>query len=195
MSLTKPSPTTALEAVNIMLGTIGESPVNSLENEQVVDAVVARDVLAEISREMQSEGWAFNIEKNYPLSRDLDGKIEVPINCIKVDFVRPPAGMDPVLRGSRLYDRQNHTYTFKQNVKAEVILLLPFNELPESARRYATIRAARVFADRMVGSDAIHSYTEMDEARARATLVAYESDTGDANILTGDSEFARSFQR
>ncbi len=48
--------TTELEAVNTILSTIGESPVNSLTGTLPVDATTALNVLDEISREVQSAG-------------------------------------------------------------------------------------------------------------------------------------------
>ena len=56
-------PTTELEAVNVMLSNIGESPVNTLEDDNVIDATVARTILKSISREVQALGWNFNTDK------------------------------------------------------------------------------------------------------------------------------------
>ena len=50
--------TTELDAVNIMLNTIGESPVNSLDDGlPVADAAIARSVLREVTIDVQSPGW------------------------------------------------------------------------------------------------------------------------------------------
>jgi hypothetical protein len=48
-------PTTELEAVNTILSTIGESPVSSLGDQMTVDAVLAQNILHEVSREVQTE--------------------------------------------------------------------------------------------------------------------------------------------
>jgi hypothetical protein len=60
--MTKPTSMTELEAVNVLLTTIGEAPVNTLTGNQVTDVTVAKQVLLEISREIQSQGWHFNTE-------------------------------------------------------------------------------------------------------------------------------------
>ena len=52
--------TTQLEAVNTMLSTIGEAPVNSLTGSLPVDASMAVNILNEVNREVQSAGWKFN---------------------------------------------------------------------------------------------------------------------------------------
>lgn len=56
MSITSPTPTTELEAVNTMLSGIGEAPVNSL-SEVTADVSLARHILNEVSREVQLEGF------------------------------------------------------------------------------------------------------------------------------------------
>ena len=56
--------TTQLQAVNSMLSTIGEAPVNSLDS-GLVDAETAETVLNEVSRDVQSFGWNFNTEPDY----------------------------------------------------------------------------------------------------------------------------------
>lgn len=51
--------TTELEAVNALLGAVGETPVNTLEDLGFTDAAIALSVLRSKSRETQSKGWYF----------------------------------------------------------------------------------------------------------------------------------------
>lgn len=180
-------PTSELEAVNTILSTIGESPVSSLGDQLTTDAVLAQNILHEISREVQTEGWHFNTEVEYPLVPDIDSKnIFLPQNCVNVDLNQLTyPDKDVVQRGNRLYDRTLHTYQFNETLYAEITLLLPFEELPESARRYITVRAARVFQDRAVGSDTLHTFNQMDEIKARAILVDNQSENADASVFNG----------
>ncbi len=192
MSLQK---TTELDAVNIMLGTIGESPINSIEAASgVSDAIIARQILNEVSIQVQEEGWHFNVETNFVLTPAYPSKeIFVPDNCIEVDA--EDTRVDVAIRGNRLYDRINHTYAFETDIKCNVVLLLPFEELPQAARHYVTIRAARVFQQRVVGSQVLGAFTEKDEMRARMALRRYESKTADYNILTGNYSVMRTLDR
>lgn len=189
--------TTELEAINIILSTIGESPVNSLgEVPMVVDAVVAKSVLKEVSTAVQEEGWHFNIEKNFTMTPDVVNKeIMVPYNCIQCDASGQDSERDVCVRGNRLYDRDNHTYVFDWPVTVDMVLVLPFDELPQAARHYITIRAARVYQQRVVGSETLGNFTEKDEARARAVLRKFEADTADYNILNGNWGVMRSLVR
>ncbi len=180
------SPTTELEAINTMLSTIGESPVNTVEDTGNVDVVIARQILQTASREVQARGWHFNTEINYTITPDSDGYLVLPKTVLKVDTVYPDSSKDVVVRGSRLYDREKHTYVFTDAVKVDMTILLTFDELPEVARNYVTIRASRIFQERVVGSDTLHAFNSQDEARAMVSLMEYEADTADLNILSGN---------
>lgn len=180
------SPTTELEAINTMLSTIGESPVNMVEDTGNVDVVIARQILQTVSREVQARGWHFNTEINYTITPDSEGYLVLPNTVLKVDTVYPDSSKDVVVRGSRLYDREKHTYVFTDAVKVDMTILLTFDELPEVARNYATIRASRIFQERVVGSDTLHAFNSQDEARAMVSLMEYEADTADLNILSGN---------
>ena len=180
------SPTTELEAINTMLSTIGESPVNTVEDTGNVDVVIARQILQTVSREVQARGWHFNTEINYTITPDSDGYLVLPKTVLKVDTVYPDSSKDVVVRGSRLYDREKHTYVFTDAVKVDMTILLTFDELPEVARNYVTIRASRIFQERVVGSDTLQAFNSQDEARAMVSLMEYEADTADLNILSGN---------
>lgn len=180
------SPTTELEAINTMLSTIGESPVNTVEDTGNVDVVIARQILQSVSREVQARGWHFNTEINYTITPDSEGYLVLPNTVLKVDTVYPDSSKDVIVRGSKLYDRENHTYVFTDAVKVDMTILLTFDELPEVARNYVTIRASRIFQERVVGSDTLHAFNSQDEAIAMVSLMEYEADTADLNILSGN---------
>lgn len=180
--MTTPQTMTELEAVNLMLSVIGEAPVNQIEGAATADVIQATSILNEVSRQVQSMGWHFNTEKNYPLVPDIDGHIALAANMVRVDADNEPE-VDVVQRGTRLYNRKKHTFKFERTLKAEVVFLLDFTELPQVARQYIVIRAARIFQDRMVGADSIHAYTAEDEQKALSDLKEAEGDTGDHNIF------------
>lgn len=193
---TATTPTSELDAINLMLSVIGESPISTLSSITVVDAVLARQILSEVSRAVQSTGWHFNIEKAYPLLPSLPShEISVPLNCIRVDTVYPDQDVDAVHRGTRMYDRRNHTYAFTKSLKVDMVVALPFEELPESARYYIAVRAARVFQARTVGSDALYQFTAQEEKDARVAFKKAEGSTADHNMLTDSWSVAQTLQR
>tara|TARA_B100000886_G_scaffold95295_1_gene63111 strand:+ start:3358 stop:3966 length:609 start_codon:yes stop_codon:yes gene_type:complete len=179
--------TTELECINIMLAAIGEAPINTLTGTLPVDAVTAQKTLAEINKDVQNEGWSFNQEFNVVLTRDVNNQIALGTDILKVDanvFDHPT--IDVIQRGLKMYDRKNNTYVFDTDLTCNVTYFRNFDEIPESARRYINIRAARVFVDRLVGDDGLRTYTAQDEARARANLMENDMDNADHNVLSGD---------
>ena len=176
------TPTTKLEAINIMLSSIGESPVNSLTS-GLVDAEMAETILNATSRDVQSQGWHFNTEPSYGIVPLASGELLLPANCLKVDQISSEREFDLVQRGSKLYDRKKHTFKIGRTVKVDMVIMLDFEQLPEAARRFITLKGARVFQDRAVGSAELHGFQERDELRALVELKDMEADTADYTIF------------
>ena len=190
--------TPKLDAVNSMLFPIGESPVNTLEGGNVVDAVTAEQVLDRVSREVQSEGWAFNHEKCFPLLRQAFSPyvIYVPDTALSCDPSDKSSQI--IVRGDRLYDLENHTYNFPDDttkVECDIVWHLPFEDLPETAKRFITIRAARIFQAGAVGSDTLNSFSDRDEFEAKSRFRKANSRVRDKNLLTANLSVARILAR
>tara|TARA_R100001594_G_scaffold123121_1_gene159453 strand:+ start:239 stop:853 length:615 start_codon:yes stop_codon:yes gene_type:complete len=178
--------TSELEAINTILSAIGEAPINSLTGSLPIDATQAQNLLKEISREIQAAGWHFNSFYDYTLSLDTDSKIPLATNIMRVDLNinKYDVGTYNVIkRGGFLYNKKGNTFTFDKALDAKVILFLPFDELPENARRYITIRAARIFQDRLLGANTLHGFGVQDELNALAILKQEEADTADHSIF------------
>lgn len=62
--------TTELEAINAMLASIGEAPVDTLDNATQADIAMAVSILRNTTREVQSMGWRFNTEFGFQLAPD-----------------------------------------------------------------------------------------------------------------------------
>ena len=130
--------TTRLQAVNTMLSTIGEAPVNTLTGTLGVDVATAERVLDETSLEVQSMGWHFNTVPEVELTPDSSTKpfITVAPNVVRIDL-ESSATHDLVLRGDTLFDRKNNTNQFDKSIKkVTVVTALDFTDLPQLARHY-----------------------------------------------------------
>ena len=177
---------TELEAVNTMLVTIGEQPVSSLDNlAGLQDASIARQILSNISRAVQSKGWVFNLDLQVTYTPDANGEINLGSNVLRIDTTSKvrSSTKDIVERGGKLYDRENNTSVFTDTVKVDRVIVLNFDDLPEAARRYIATRSARVFHDRVVGSGELHRFFQEDEAQAWTELLEYEAEVGDYTIF------------
>ena len=181
--------TTELEAVNTILSTIGEAPLSTLTGSLPVDGTTAKNILNEISREVQSAGWHFNSHYKVDLTRDSNNKVPVGTDVLRVELNRKydKSSYDVVQRGSYLYNLAKNSETFDQDFTDNTIVyILDFSKLPEQARRYITIRSARVFHDRTLGANTIHKFSSEDEARSLAVMRQAEAHTGDHTIFDSD---------
>jgi hypothetical protein len=188
------TPNTKLEAVNIMLSAIGEAPVNRLSS-GLVEAETAETILNQMNRSVQAEGWHFNREKNVEVAPDLAGNINLAANTIRADAM-PEHNLDLDLtqRGLKMYDLRNHTYNIGTSVKLDVTYELDFADLPAVARRYITVKAARVLQDHIVGAGDLHTFGMNDEMDALVQLKDFENETADFNIANNYDVF-RVFDR
>ena len=179
-----------LQAVNMMLTTIGEQPIANLNDKAgLQDASIAQDILHNTSRQVQSRGWIFNTDLQKILSPDSTsaggGKIKVDSNVLRIDTTSKVRSnkTDIVERAGYLYDREKNTNLFTDTVTVDYVTFLPFESMPESARRYIAVKSARIFHDRVVGSGELHAFFQQDEMQAWSDLLEYQSEIGDFNIF------------
>jgi len=187
------TPTTELEAVNECLENIGQAPVSTLAGDLGVDTQIALNYVTKTNRELQSQGWYWNTEEEYVLTPNGDNDILLPANTLSVRPDGNDAGRKLVQRGSRLYDSDNQTYSFTSSVQVELTLGLAFTDLPETARRYIALRAARLFQDRIEGNADSGDFE--DEKRAMAGLMADQLRVRKTNALTNNWSTAGTIRR
>ena len=110
--------TTELEAVNTILSTIGEAPLSTLTGSLPVDGTMAKSVLNEINREVQSMGWHFNTHYKSTLSKDSNNKIPLANNVLRVElnpYQHSKSDFDIVQRNNFLYNLSTNTDIFTQD--------------------------------------------------------------------------------
>ena len=180
------STTTKLDAVNIILSNIGQSPVVNLTSGNPI-VEMAELTLDEISRTVQAEGWIFNTEYSYPLQLDQDQELVIPENLIQCDL---PVGSGASVqrRNGKLYNRTEHTFKFTNYaqdniVRIDAVWLFDYEDIPEAVKNYINVRAANVFAGRAVGSQEAVKFGQQEEVLARAGAIEYETQQGDYNIF------------
>ena len=179
--------TTTLAAVNRLLSNIGQAPTTGLiSGNPLVE--MAELILQEVNIAVQSEGWIFNSEFGYPFTPDEKGEILIPTNVLALDS-NGLTNQYLVMRQGKLYDKAAHTYTFEGVQKLDVVWLFDFDELPEAAKEYITIRAGNVFAGRSVGSSEAVAFGQREEVMSRATLMEYDTQQGDYSIFNTHDGF------
>ena len=181
---------TELDAVNSILMSVGETPVNTL-TVQSPEVAIAQKTLRQVCREIQAEGWSYNTENEYPIQLDTNNQCIIPNNVLQLDLNIFQHGKDyDVVRRSdngvmKVYDKKGHTFTFENCSKLyfDIVWMLDFEDLPQAFKDYVTIRASRVASNRMVNSQPSAKLLESDEALARASAIEYENRQADHNIF------------
>jgi hypothetical protein len=180
-----------LEAINLMLGNIGESPVSSLTGSTDVFVVQCESILDETTRAVQAKKWHFNRDKDYAMAPDSSGFINIPDNIITVDTTARSMSKDVCVRAGKLYDIGEQTNVFTEPVYTDVVWEFPFIETPQWIRQYLAVRAARVFASRQLGDVTSERLTVDDEIEARADAKANDLRIKDRNIFDNFNSVGR----
>lgn len=145
-----------LDAINQCLAAIGSAPVSS-EDDPNLDAAMASNTLDQVSEDIQSMGWWFNMEGNWKLTPDSNGEIFVPNNALSLTAWSTSRQCDLSIRGRKIYDAVSHSFNLTSLVnkdgKIEFLFIfeLPFEDLPPVARYAVMYRARRLFAKDVEG--------------------------------------------
>lgn len=158
---------TEIDAINRMLRYIGELPIPS---DVVLDdlpegheALQARIILQETVREEQESRYWFNkqVVSYYPNS---SGYITLPDNVISL---QPTDNRNLVKSGNDLYDVEEETKIFDEAVELDVLLEIPFDDLPDVFRTYVVLIAAKH----------LHTYLNGDETTQQELMTKIQLQT------------------
>jgi hypothetical protein len=179
-------PVNELQAVNMLLASIGEAAVSSLETATTVDVTQAKNLLSNINREVQQKGWHFNTEWDVTLSLDSDSRIPLGISILSVYSPTKLTTIRGREGSSFLYDLDKNTFTWGDSISdAVTITLLDFEDIPQTARQYITTKAARVFQEEIIGQVSAESINRQEEVEAYADLMDDEGERSGFNVGFG----------
>jgi len=178
-----------IEAINIMLGTISVAPVSSIDDSKDLNVSVAKQMLFDTSREVQSSQYYFNTDREYPLSINTDKEIPLPENALYVSPDPEYWRLKATPRGSLLYNGKNHSYKFDKSITASITFFLTWDKLPQPAKQLIAIKAARKFQLRMLPDDYTSKYSQQEELEAKAQLEDYDAMTSEYNLADSNPVF------
>jgi hypothetical protein len=177
---------TKLDAVNIVLNAIGETPVSSLTS-GLPDAEAAESKLDATIKEVLAKGWQQNLERGIVMNRNKDNEIIVPRQYLRVDTVAKDKIVNVVIRkqnGKRkLFDLSNYTYKFERDLTVDAIIEIEYESLIFELQNYIAMRAARKFQESAMGSQSLDGFAVRQESEAYAALLDAEAEGEDNNIL------------
>lgn len=195
---------TELDVVNDCLSTLGELPVNALDDEHSMIAA-ARRAFKTVSYREQSKQWWFNTEV-VTLARDTSGYIFTPADAIRCDPIDPTKHL--IQRGRRMYNPGTSdtfaTYTMDvERLQCRLVRHVPFEDLPPSAQITIGIAACMKFmgaydADstkyRMMVQEYQEAYTNMNAEHMRnmqTNILDRHSTIGPLLRIRGNGDFGR----
>ena len=179
---------TELSAVNNILGSIGQAPINQLTFDNPEIQMIF-NLLRDANVDTQAEGWHFNSEYNVKFSPDsTTKKIAISNDILSMDFHGNQADrrFDLVRRNGFLYDKlstKDNKDEFDTDMYLDVVRLYTFENLPIIFRRYITYRASRVAATQLVANPALTRLLGVQEQQSRAALMEYECNQADHSMF------------
>lgn len=177
------NPNDTLDAINDMLGAIGESAVLQLD-ETNADVSNAMRILVRVNRMVQSKGWNFNINESAELVPDLqDNRIRYLPSYLRVMTTGSASFYSNM--GGYLYDLQTQSTTFESPIIVELTELKPFSEMPSVFRDYIVAKASREFNAKFFGSPESETFLREQERDLYILINEYELDTGRYNLMDG----------
>ena len=176
---------TELSAVNSILGAIGQSPVTTLNFENPEIGFIY-NILTEVNKDVQNEGWVFNTEYNVEKQPEATTKyITIPSNVLRYDLHEDNIyrNKNLVRRNGRLWDTINQTYEFDNSVHLDITWLWPYTDLPSAFKRYIISRASVRAATQLVSNPQLVQLLQQQEELTRATCMEYECLQGDHSYM------------
>jgi len=176
---------TELDAVNQILSSVGQAPVTTLDLQNPEVSIVL-NTLREINKQVQSEGWIFNTERDYVMQPDSSTQeILYPYNVLQMDanVEYHKNQYDLVRRNGKLYDRLNHTFQFTSDIHVDLTWYFDFTDVPPPVQTYIVARAARMCATKLIGDQEINKLLAEQEVYTRAAAIEYECNQGDYSMF------------
>jgi hypothetical protein len=175
-----------LDMVNTCLLVIGEVPyldgtdVNTLP--AGTDGDTARRLIETTMVEIQSRGWYFNTDYNFPLVPDTNRFITMPPNTLRVDFGNSEDKHRYTIKNDKIYDYDKRTFIIDKTLTADVTWLVDYAELAPEAYEYISLRAARKFQQKVIGSTETDGFTSRDEHDSFTNLQRRQLQSQDYDI-------------
>lgn len=169
-----------LDAVNGMLGLLGELPVNDLESTHGL-VPTARLALRTASDEIQVRRWWFNTE-SVTLTPQVETKhILLPTDTLSAD----PYEANPrtAVRGDKLYNLETQSLEWDRQITVRLHRLVSFEELPVLARMLISYKAQLAFGTAYDADPTKLTIIRESLADARAALGAEDIRNQRSNLL------------
>ena len=171
-----------------------------IESQTNPDVAIALNTLREVSREVQSEGWSFNKESDYPITPDSSNEVIIANNILHMDLNRTYTqnlDRDSINREGKLYDKTAHSFTWTDaTLYVDVIWYFDWSSIPTVIQAFIIARAAAIVSSRIIGDPNQYQILIQKEAFAKSTALEYECNQGDYSFFGAPKggNFYKSYQ-
>mgnify|MGYP000414579872 FL=1 len=154
-----------------------------IESQTNPDVAIALNTLREVSREVQSEGWSFNKESDYPITPDSSNEVVIANNILQIDLNKSYTqnmGRDSINREGKLYDKITHSFVWTDaTLYVDIIWYFDWPSIPTIIQSFIIARAAAIVSSRIIGDPNQYQILIQKEAFAKSTALEYECNQGD----------------
>ena len=154
-----------------------------IESQTNPDVAIALNTLREVSREVQSEGWSFNKELDYPITPDASNEVPIANNILQMDLNKSYTqnmDRDSINREGKLYDKTAHSFVWTDaTLYVDIIWYFDWPSIPTVIQSFIIARAAAVVSSRIIGDVNQYQMLIQKEAFAKSTALEYECNQGD----------------
>lgn len=163
------------------------SVTSRVENQTNPDVAIALNTLREVSREVQSEGWSFNKELDYPITPDSNNEVNIANNVLQMDLNRTYTqniDRESINRGGKLYDKKKHSNKWTdETLYVDITWYFDWANIPDPIQAFIVARAASVVSSRIIGDGNQYQMLQQKEAFARAMAMEYECNQEDLSFF------------
>lgn len=195
MSILPIAPLDELAAVNEMLTSIGQTPVQSLTVHGIGDVALAHQFLTSVTRSTQLVGWDFNTDEDYTLTPDSSGYLRVPDGVLRIDPIEKTSGHKRRRHPDgfwAIWNSDEQSWVHTEPADFRIVWAYAFDDMPDSARHFVSLSAARRFQMKLIGSNSLDGFGAEDENNAWVILQRDERAGRDTNIFRRNSTMAAS---
>jgi hypothetical protein len=136
-----------------------------------------------VSREIQSEGWTFNKEYDYPITPDSNNEVVISNNILQMDLnssYTQNMDRDSINREGKLYDKTAHSFTWlDEKLYVDIIWYFDWPSIPTPIQAFIIAKASTIVSSRIIGDPNQFQMLQQKEALARSTALEYECNQGD----------------
>ena len=182
------SPVTYNYTVNISQTVADQTLTQSIATSRVEsqtnpDVAIALNTLREVSREVQSEGWSFNKESDYPITPDASNEVVIANNILQMDLntsYTQNLNRNSINREGKLYDKFSHSFVWTDDtLYVDVIWYFDWPSIPTVIQAFIVARASAIVSSRIIGDPNQYQMLIQKEAIAKSTALEYECNQGD----------------